>query len=77
MEIVMVKPKYYSVRDIKILEHCGKDKAYEIAQSLPHERRGKRILVFAEDYEKYYEEKRKKVTNQNDETSVYKIRKIY
>ena len=45
-----VKSRYYTVQQIKKLEGCGKDKAYEIANELPHEKRGKQIFVFAEVY---------------------------
>lgn len=35
MEII--KSRYYTVKDIKALEGCGKDAAYELANKLPHE----------------------------------------
>ena len=55
-----IKSRYYTVQQIKKLEGCGKDKAYEIASKLPHEKRGKQIFVFAEDYDNYYQQKREK-----------------
>lgn len=79
-ERAMIKPRYYSVKDIKILEHCGKDKAYAIAKSLPHEKRGKVILVFAEDYEKDYELRRKKALekmNNADSNNIYQFKRIW
>jgi len=73
-----LKPKYYSVKQIKILENCGRDKAYEIAKQLPHEKRGRDIYVFAEDYDRFYEEKRQKSLNKTEEKSnnVFQIRKF-
>lgn len=73
-----LKPKYYSVKQIRILENCGRDKAYEIAKQLPHEKRGRDIYVFAEDYDRYYEEKRQKSLNKTEEKSnnVFQIRKF-
>lgn len=79
MEITSVKPRYYSVKEIKLLEHCGKDKAYAIAKELPHEKRGKDILVFAEDYEKYYQEKRQRAqarVKNEFQNNVYKINRF-
>ena len=60
-----IKPRYYTVTDIKKLENCGKDNAYAIAKELPHEKRGRNIYVFSEDYEKYYQEKRQKALGQD------------
>lgn len=73
-----LKPKYYSVKEIKILENCGRDKAYEIAKQLPHEKRGRDIYVFAEDYDRFYEEKRQRSLNKTEEKSnnVFQIRKF-
>lgn len=50
-----IEPLVYSVDDIKILRKCGRDKAYEIAKSLPHFREEKKILVFRKDFEEYIE----------------------
>lgn len=55
-----METRYMTVKDIKEAESCGRDQAYQIAAQLPHERRGKIIFVFKEDYEKYYQEKRQK-----------------
>lgn len=73
-----LKPKYYSVKEIKILENCGRDKAYEIAKQLPHEKRGRDIYVFAEDYDRYYQEKRQKSLNKTEvkNNNVFQIRKF-
>lgn len=73
-----LKPKYYSVKQIRILENCGRDKAYEIAKQLPHEKRGRDIYVFAEDYDRFYEEKRQKSLNKTDTkvNNVFQIRKF-
>lgn len=73
-----IKPRYYSVKEIKELEHCGKDKAYAIAKELPHEKRGKDILVFSEDYEEYYRKKRERALNNTKQTNsnIYAIRKL-
>ena len=76
-----IKSRYYTVQQIKKLEGCGKDKAYEIANELPHEKRGKQIFVFAEDYDIYYQRKReralqeiKQVLERKD--NVYQIRRF-
>ena len=77
-----IKSRYYTVQQIKRLEGCGKDKAYEIANELPHEKRGKQIFVFAEDYDNYYHQKReifiklenlvRKKVNTNEKKTRYK-----
>lgn len=71
-----VKTRYYSVKQIKQLENCGKDKAYEIAKQLPHEIRGRSIYVFSEDYDKYYQEKRQLIVSSKQNSKVYQIRKF-
>lgn len=76
-----IKPRYYTVKQIKKLEGCGKDKAYEIANELPHEKRGKQIFVFAEDYDKYYQQKREKALEQqgliqSGKSNIYQIKKF-
>ena len=77
-----VKKRYYTVQDIKKLENCGRDKAYEIASNLPHEKRGRQIFVFAEDYEKYYEQKRelalreRKNCEKKELNNIYQIKKF-
>jgi len=76
-----VKPRYYTVKQIQKLENCGRDKAYELVKQLPHEVRGKEFMVFSEEYEKYYQEKRKKALegkceNLMTERKIYQIRKI-
>lgn len=76
-----IKPRYYTVQQIKKMEGCGKDKAYEIANELPHEKRGKQIFVFAEDYDSYYQKKREKALEQQGlaqrkNSNVYQIRKF-
>lgn len=55
-----METRYMTVKDIKEVEKCGRDQAYQIATQLPHERRGKSIFVFKEDYDKYYQEKRQR-----------------
>ena len=79
MQQTLIKPRYYTVKEIKELEHCGRDKAYKIANELPHEKRGRDIYVFAEDYENYYEQKRKKAKEQTviPINNVYQIKKLY
>lgn len=76
----MLEPLYYTVGEIKVLEHCGRDKAYEIAKSLPHEKRGRDIYVFREDYNKHYQDKRNKaIENQKvdpNKSKVFQIRKF-
>lgn len=72
---------YYTVKEIQTKEHCGRDKAYEIARMLPHEKRGKDIMVFAEDYDNYYRNKREKAieqfkSNSTPRNNVYQIRKF-
>ncbi len=76
MQECQIKPRYYTVKEIKQLEHCGKDKAYQIAKELPHEKRGRDIYVFAEDYEKYYEQKRESAQKNNNVNNLYMIRKL-
>lgn len=76
-----IRPRYYTVQQIKKLEGCGKDKAYEIANELPHEKRGKQIFVFAEDYDSYYQKKREKALEQqgliqNEKYNIYQVRKF-
>ena len=76
-----VKSRYYTVQQIKKLEGCGKDKAYEIANELPHEKRGKQIFVFAEDYDIYYQQKREKALQERKQVlerkdNVYQIRRF-
>lgn len=76
-----VKSRYYTVQQIKKLEGCGKDKAYEIANELPHEKRGKQIFVFAEDYDIYYQQKRERALQERKQIlerkdNVYQIRRF-
>lgn len=72
-----IKSRYYTVQQIKRLEGCGKDKAYEIANELPHENRGKKIFVFAEDYEKYYEQKRELALRERENCEKKELNNIY
>lgn len=72
-----VKKRYYTVQDIKKLENCGRDKAYEIAINLPHEKRGRQIFVFAEDYEKYYEQKRELALRERENCEKKELNNIY
>jgi hypothetical protein len=72
-----VKKRYYTVQDIKKLENCGRDKAYEIASNLPHEKRGRQIFVFAEDYEKYYEQKRELALRERENCEKKELNNIY
>ena len=79
MQEIEIKPRYYKVKEIKELEHCGRDRAYELARELEHEKRGNEIYVFADAYEDYYREKREKARNniENQVTSnVYNIRRF-
>lgn len=73
-----IKSRYYTVQQIKKLEGCGKDKAYEIAKELPHEKRGKQIFVFAEDYDIYYNTKREKALNKRKsfQSNICQIKKF-
>lgn len=76
-----IKSRYYTVQQIKKLEGCGKDKAYEIANELPHEKRGKQIFVFAEDYDIYYQQKRERALQERKQVlerkdNVYQIRRF-
>lgn len=76
-----IKSRYYTVKDIKALEGCGKDAAYDLANKLPHEKRGKQIFVFAEAYEEYYKDKKEKAfeeieMKQNQKSNIYQIRKF-
>ena len=73
---------YYTVKEIKEKEHCGRDRAYDIAKKLPHELRGKDIYVFAEDYDNYYKQKRQmaiekaELNKTNSNVKVYSIKKL-
>ncbi len=72
---------YYSVKEIKEKEHCGRDRAYELAKSLPHEIRGRDIYVFAEDYDSYYAIKREEAiekckANSIPKNNIYQMRKF-
>lgn len=76
-----IKSRYYTVKQIKELECCGRDEAYKIANSLPHENRGKKIYVFSEDYDNYYKEKREKALEEKGllgktKSNIYQIRKF-
>lgn len=73
-----IKSRYYTVQQIKKMEGCGKDKAYEIANELPHEKRGKQIFVFAEDYDIYYNSKREKALRErkSSQSNIYQIKKF-
>lgn len=76
-----IRSRYYTVQQIKKLEGCGKDKAYEIANELPHEKRGKQIFVFAEDYDIYYQQKRERALQERKQIlerkdNVYQIRRF-
>lgn len=71
-----IKTRYYTVKQIQQLENCGRDRAYEIAEQLPHETRGRKILVFSEDYDKYYQEKREAIINNKPKSNVYQIRRF-
>ena len=73
-----IKSRYYTVKQIKILEDCGKDAAYKLANELAHEKRGKQIFVFAEAYEEYYKNKKEQAMNSisNKNNNVYQIRKF-
>lgn len=76
-----IKSRYYTVQQIKQLESCGRDEAYNIAKKLPHEIRGKKIYVFSEDYNNYYQQKRQKAlenesTKENQKVNIYQIKKF-
>ncbi len=79
MEDLKVKPRYYGINEIRQLENCGRDRAYDIAKRLPHEIRGRAYYVFAEDYDRYYAEKRRMVLNDTQtlrKDKVYQIQKF-
>ena len=80
-DMEQLRTRYYTVKQIKQLEGCGKDQAYKIANGLPHEKRGKQIFVFAEDYDNYYQEKRenalKSIKKENfNSSNFYQVRKF-
>lgn len=78
MEKVKLQPRYYTVKQIQQLECCGREKAYQLAKELPHERRGTQYFVFSEDYERYYEEKREKLIDNiyNSNNDDYRMKKF-
>lgn len=76
-----IKSRYYTVQEIKKMEGCGRDAAYDLANKLAHEKRGTQIFVFAEAYEEYFEKKKekaysKKMENNKTNSNVYQIRKF-
>jgi len=77
MQDTKLKPRYYSVKQIQQMENSGRDYAYDLARRLPHERRGRDIYVFAEEYDRFYEEKREKAKTNVDENTQHTNAKIY
>ena len=73
-----METRYYTIQQIKELENCGRDKAYELARKLPHKNDGKKILVLREAYEEYYERQKEMIlSNFNNNTpKVYEFRKF-
>ena len=80
MPDVNLKPRYYTVKQIQQMENSGRDYAYDLARKLPHERRGRDIYVFAEEYDRFYETKKEKAKASNNEqslnTKIYQIKKF-
>lgn len=75
------KSRFLKVKEIQSLEHFGRDAAYELAKKLPHEKRGRDIFVFREAYEEYYEKRKQKaLENQNNDiektSNVYSIKRF-
>ncbi len=77
MQDNLLKPRYYSVTQIKQMENCGRDYAYKLAKKLPHEKRGKGIYVYAEDYEEYYKTNKENAIASIRETREVKCAKVY
>lgn len=77
MQDVNLKPRYYSVKQIQQMENCGRDYAYSLAKQLPHERRGRDIYVFAEEYDNLYETKKEKAKMSIEENAEVRNTKIY
>lgn len=73
-----METRYYTVEQIRELENCGRDKAYELANQLPHKNDGKRILVLKEAYEKYYQKQKEEIINKfnYEKCKVFQIRKF-
>lgn len=75
-----METRYYTVEQIKELENCGRDRAYELAKSLPHKNDGKKILVLKEAYEKHYEKEREAILNEfnkeEKKQNVYQIKRF-
>lgn len=76
-----METRYYTVEQIKELENCGRDRAYELARKLPHKNNGKKILVLKEAYEEYYQKEKESILNNfNNETKekqkVYQIKRF-
>ena len=70
---------FYTVEQIKQLENCGRDCAYNIARSLPHKKRGIKILVLKEAYDEYHEKDKQEILskfNTNKRTNVYQLKKF-
>lgn len=72
--------RYYTVEQIKELENCGRDRAYELAKKLPHKSDGKKILVLKEAYEEHYEKEKEMILNnfnsENSKGKVYQIKRL-
>ncbi len=77
MQDNLLKPRYYSVNQIKQMENSGRDYAYDLAKKLPHEKRGNTLYVFAEEYDRYYEMKKEKAINNAKENNEVKSAKVY
>lgn len=78
MEDTQLKSRYYTIAQIRQLENCGRDCAYDLAKKLAHEKRGKTIYVFADAYEEYYENKRKNAQFKENmaKSNVYEIKRF-
>ena len=75
-----METRYYTVEQIKELENCGRDKAYELARQLPHKNNGKKILVLKEAYEEHYQKEKERILDFFDKkinkNNIYQIKKF-
>jgi len=76
----VIETNYYTVQQIKILENCGKDRAYALARKLPHKLEGNKILVLKEAYEEHYQKEKEEIlnnfNNKNEKNNIYQIKKF-
>lgn len=75
-----METRFYSVEQIRELENCGRDRAYELARKLPHKTIGKKILVLKEAYEEHYQKEKENILKgfnlESNKHNVYQIQRL-